>query len=100
MKKIILLVLVLATCLLAMEKDKLCEDSYSSLFQENKKLDTVYNTKDIVLIEQQLYIVLSYAKSTEQLCQIGTIENAFGNYVVAETEDGIMDIEILKRTRH
>lgn len=97
--KILLITSIFISSLFAVDASKICAGSYERMFDENKKLDNAYNSKDLDIMEKQLMVVLNYSKITRDVCEIGTIENAFADYIIVETEDGLKDVAFVRKTK-
>ena len=97
--KILIVVFILCGNAFAANNSNICAGSYDRMLEENKKLDGAYNSKDLNTMEKDLIVVLNYAKITKDVCEIGTIENAFADYLLMETEDGLKDVAFVKKSR-
>ena len=97
--KILIVVFILCGSAFAVNPSKICEEKYDKMFAENKNLDKAYNSKDLDTMEKQLIIVLNYSKIAKDVCEVGTIENAFADYIIVETEDGLRDVAFVRKTK-
>ena len=94
--KIILTLSLFSSLVFGVNFDRTCLENYDNMFNANKQLDGIYNSKDLVKIEEQLNILLLLSKITKDTCEEGSIEVALADFLLFETEHGLEDLKLIK----
>jgi hypothetical protein len=72
-----------------------CDYKSADLRFQNKELENAFNTRDLDKILKEMHITIDIAKKTEKVCQIGSIDRAFAEYIIETNEELLEDIRIM-----